>query len=351
MKLLLICIDGVRADMALPEFVAANEKFAKPDHESDPRFHAVDAEGKPVVPEGSPAPDRTLPLADAPERLAPTLARLARGDEHSGGTIIPMWMTPPTDSGPGWSSILTGSTHEECNVWWNEFVGHDLARRPDILSRVFFANPAARTLAAATWDAFASPHGLGPMIQQRIDQQKTGQHQVFHPDLKDGLSAADDDTAHWATWKLLHEGPDAVVVYFESVDGAGHSYGAESEEYRAAIRHVDELTRHLVKAVAERHEQLGEDWLIAVTTDHGHKPEGGHGEDEVEVRRSFVITHRVGGQLPEAILSRDVLRSEDVMWMLLEAIGARQGHYAPDGVGELRDIKSLGPTRNLAFEW
>lgn len=69
-------------------------------------------------------------------------------------------------------------------------------------------------------------------------------------------------------------GPDAAVVYFEGVDHAGHSFGADSEQYQQAVGHVDELTRHLVKAVAERHEQLGEQWLVAVTTDHGHKPKG-----------------------------------------------------------------------------
>ncbi|WP_040283860.1 alkaline phosphatase family protein [Tessaracoccus massiliensis] len=333
MKLLLICIDGVRADLAFPELMAANPGFTAPDHPADARFSSGGA-------------DNTV---EATETLAPTLARLARGDDRSEGRLIPMWMTPPTDSGPGWSSILTGSTHEECNVWWNEFVGHDMARRPDILSRVFFANPAARTMVAATWEAFVK--APGPMIQQRVDQQRTGQHQVFHPDLRGGIAAADAAVAHWATWKLLHEGPDASVVYFEGVDAAGHDHGADSDEYRAAIRHADELTRHLVKAVAERHEQLGEEWLVAVTTDHGHKPEGGHGEDEVEVRRSFLITHRIGGKLPEPLNRPDVLRSEQVMWLLLDAIGAQQGRWDAEGVGRLRDITPDGPTRDLAFEW
>ena len=106
-----------------------------------------------------------------------------------------------------------------------------------------------------------------------------------------------------------------------------------------------------LKAVAERHEQLGEDWLIAVTTDHGHRPEGGHGEDEVEVRRSFLIVHRVGAPLPEAVARRDRLRSHEVMDLLLGAVGARQGSMDADGVGVLRDIEPVGPTRNLAFEW
>ncbi len=234
-------------------------------------------------------------------------------------------------------------------MWWNEFVGHDLARRPDILSRVYFANPAARTMVAATWDAFVQ--APGPILQARADQQRTGQHQVFHPDPQGGIAAADAAVSSWACWRLLHEGPDAAVVYFEGVDDAGHGFGADSAEYRSALRQADELTRHLVKAVYERHEQLGEDWLIAVTTDHGHRPEGGHGDDEVEVRRSFLITHRVGGALPEALTAPKTLRSEDVMWRLLDAIGASQGSWEADGVGVLRGIDPIGPSRDLDYEW
>lgn len=338
MKLLLICLDGVRADLALPDAVAADPGFAAPDHQSDPRFSSGGADG-------------TLPADQAGVfgTLTPTLARLARGDERSEGRVVPMWMTPPTDSGPGWSSILTGSTHEQCNVWWNEFVGHDLARRPDLLSRVYFANPAARTMLAATWDAFVKVPG--PILQTRADQQRTGQHQVFHPDPRDGVPSADAAVASWAAWRLLHEGPDASVVYFEGVDAAGHDFGADSEEYRAALRQADELTRHLVKAVSERHEQLGEDWLIAVTTDHGHLSGGGHGDDEVEVRRSFLVTHRVGGRLPEPLTAPGTLRSHDVMWVLLDALGVLQGSWDTDGVGVLRPIEPGGPTRHPAFEW
>ncbi|WP_172192360.1 alkaline phosphatase family protein [Actinomyces faecalis] len=348
MKLLLICLDGLRADLAMPSLVAADPAFASPDHPSDPRFVCEQ------VASGGTVPDHTLSLDEVPGCLAPTLTRLARGDETSQGRLIPVWMTPPTDSGPGWASLLTGSTHEQCNVWWNEFVGHDLARRPDILSRLFFANPAARTIAAATWDAFTQASGPGPIIHSRVDQQRTGQHQLFHPG-HDGslesLLASDDAVRTWASWKLLHEGPDGAVVYLEGVDATGHAYGADSARYREAVSRVDEATRHLVKAVSERHEQLGEDWLIAVTTDHGHKPEGGHGEDEVEVRRSFLIVHRVGGPLPAAATRPSVLRPEQVMNLLLECVGAQQGSWQAPDLGVLRDITATGPTRDPRFEW
>lgn len=77
---------------------------------------------------------------------------------------------------------------------------------------------------------------------------------------------------------------------------------------------------------------MGEDWLVAVTTDHGHKPEGGQGEDEVEVRRSFLLLHRIGGDLPGWTSEPRALRAHEVM-------------------GVLRDLPPAGPTRNVRFEW
>src|SRR5699024_8613150 len=105
MKLLLICLDGLRIDMALPEVVATDPGFAAPDHDADPRFragapdHTADPPDHPADPAVAPG----SPLSAS----APTLRRLA-----DGGTVVPIWMTPPTDSGPGWSSLLTGTTHE-----------------------------------------------------------------------------------------------------------------------------------------------------------------------------------------------------------------------------------------------
>ncbi|MCI1748939.1 MAG: alkaline phosphatase family protein [Acidipropionibacterium sp.] len=341
MKLLLIGLDGLRIDLAVPHALTAHDGFAEPDHPADPRFAAVPrAEDAPtVVPTG--------------EVVAPTLARML-----AGGTILPVWMTPPTDSGPGWSSLLTGTTHEQNNVWWNEFVGHHLAQTPDILSQVYFANPSARTYAAATWDALVSPSGPGPVIHSRTDQWAGGQHQVYcATDFSRGCISADQQVRTHASWTLNHEGPDAAFVYFEGVDESGHSYGAAAPEYLDAIRRVDENVRYLVKAVAERYEQLGEEWLIAVVTDHGHKPEGGHGEDEVDVRRSFLLLHRIGStgvgeELRQRTVGHGPLHSEQVTPFLLDLLGVRPGSWTPGhDVGVLRDVKSVGPTRNLDFEW
>lgn len=342
MKLLLVGLDGVRIDLAVPSALHAHPGFAAPDHAADPRFAAEERPaGAPEMPEATSTP------------CAPTLGRLI-----SQGAVLPVWMTPPTDSGPGWSSLLTGTTHEQNNVWWNEFVGHRLARTPDLLSRVFFANPSARTYAGATWDALVAPSSVGPVIHQRVDQQLGGQHQLFPAsDFSRGCVSADAQVRRHAATVLNHEGPDAAFVYFEGVDEAGHAHGAASSEYREAIGAVDEHLRALVKAVAERYEQLGEEWLIAVTTDHGHKPEGGHGEDEVDVRRSFLALSVLGSdasaaRVREAVADQGALRSHEVTPLLLRLIGVHDARWDADHeVGIRREIESAGPTRDLRYEW
>ncbi|MGP5079693.1 alkaline phosphatase family protein [Brachybacterium alimentarium] len=344
MKLLLIGLDGVRVDVALPQALTMHRGFEEPDHPADPRFAAGERPADaPTMP--SPALSTATP--------APTLARLL-----DGGCVLPVWMTPPTDSGPGWASLLTGTRHEENNVWWNEFVGHRLARTPDILSRIYFANPSARTFAASTWDALVDPSGPGPVFHQRVDQQVGGQHQLMKAsDFSEGCRSADTQVRGHAAWVLNHEGPDAAFVYFEDVDEAGHQHGAASAEYREAITRVDEHVRHLVKAVSERYEQLDEEWLVAVVTDHGHKPEGGHGEDEVDVRRSFLLLHHIGpADVADDLRARasgvPSLRSEEVTPLLLDLLGAQSGSWDPHhDVGRLRDVATVGPTRNLEYEW
>ena len=92
--------------------------------------------------------------------------------------------------------------------------------------------------------------------------------------------------------------------------------------------------------------------LVAVTTDHGHKPEGGHGEDETVVRRSFLLVHRLGGAVPAVVAEATTLRSHEVAPLLLAAVGVVPGEFrAGHPVGQVRDVASTGPTRDLRYEW
>lgn len=225
------------------------------------------------------------------ERGMPWLAKLAEaGRRHE------MTVEPPTLSGPSWSTILTGASYPEHGVLDNSFVGKRLAAHPDLLSRAFYADQTTTTFAAASWPPLVEAGGLGPVIHERREQAVAGLHRVVVRDGEtNGYPAADAQIMAQSRWMLVNEGPDVNFVYFCSADDAGHLHGARSDEYRAALAAVDSHLRTLTECIAARAESLDEDWLLVVTTDHGHLDAGGHGGGSDEERESFVVTHRCGG--------------------------------------------------------
>ncbi|SDO49477.1 Type I phosphodiesterase / nucleotide pyrophosphatase [Cryobacterium flavum] len=213
------------------------------------------------------------------------------------GRLAAMTMDVPTISGPGWSSILTGATHAEHNVFDNTFHGHTLRANADLLSRAYFADQSVTSYVASGWPPLADPAGPGPVISPRLDQQNAGVHKVIVRDGEMyGYRRADSEVADISRLYLSQGGPDASFVYLGEVDEAGHVYGGASAEYLVAVTRVDEHLGTLLHAIATRAAREDEDWLVGITTDHGHLDEGGHGGGEDVVRSSFfAVARSVGG--------------------------------------------------------
>ena len=223
-----------------------------------------------------------------------TMTRLAQD-----GSWSSMTMEVPTISAPGWGSILTGATHEQHGLKDNSEVGGRTWNYPDFLAQAFYEDQSTRTFAAAGWPVLVDPTGLGPIIHPRIEQQYAGLHNIVIRDGETyGYQRIDAEIADIATAKITyHEAFDVGFVYFCDIDDAGHVYGLRGEEYRDAIRRVDAHVSRLVEAVSHRAAQ-GEDWLIVLTTDHGHRDEGGHGGASDRERESWVIAWSPTGTLP-----------------------------------------------------
>lgn len=151
--------------------------------------------------------------------------------------------------------------------------------------------------------------------------------------------------------------PTLFFVQLDSVDGAGHSYGCDSAEYREQIHIVDGLLGRIYDAAAAN--GLMEDGLFMVVTDHGHTPEGGHGgttQTESEVTVAAVgKTTVAGGALDEETRNRDVAA------ITLYALGIeRPAHMTAripanlfNGVeGEERSLgKDVREVINVRFPW
>lgn len=226
---------------------------------------------------------------------APTLTAL-----KNAGHFTEVTMDAPTLSGPGWSTLLTGSTHDQHAVTNNYFVGHNLLNRPDLLSRAFYQDQSTTTFAAAGWPPLVDPHGIGPVIHERREQQRANQHRVISRDGETyGYQRIDAEIADAAVYAVEKFGPDVSFIYFCDADEAGHSKGVLGIHYLDAISRIDVYLSQLHAAVTERAEKHGEQWLMVLTTDHGHVDEGGHGNDSPQERASFVIATGIGRENPD----------------------------------------------------
>lgn len=226
---------------------------------------------------------------------APMLAAL-----KGKGYFTELTMSPPTLSGPGWSTLLTGSTHQEHAVIDNRFAGHNLLLRPDLLSRAFYQDQRTTTFAAAGWPPLVDPAGIGPVIHERKEQARAGQHRVIVRDGETyGYRRVDAEIADTAVIAVEKFGPDVSFIYFCDADEAGHTHGVVGEQYLEAIGRVDAHLTRLHSAVSKRVEGLQEEWLLVLTTDHGHLDEGGHGGDSPQELASFVISKGIGRENPE----------------------------------------------------
>ncbi|MFZ4896332.1 alkaline phosphatase family protein [Plantibacter sp. Mn2098] len=181
---------------------------------------------------------------------------------------LPAEPLAPTVSGPGWSTIATGTWSDKHRVVDNTFAGSDFAAYPDYLTRLETAAPDTSTLVVASWDPVAVSV-FGPAVDERIGSDDAG-------------------TVATVTDRLANTDPDAVMVHLDEPDIAGHDYGAASDEYLAAIEGVDAAVGELLAAVEGRGTYADDDWLIVVTTDHGHTPSGGHGGNTEGERGVFL---------------------------------------------------------------
>lgn len=71
---------------------------------------------------------------------------------------------------------------------------------------------------------------------------------------------------------IKHYKPDFIVIHPMTVDSAGHKYGGKSSEYINAAKMVDKNIENIWKVIANK------GYTFIVTSDHGHKDSGGHGD-------------------------------------------------------------------------
>ncbi|MEV0060550.1 alkaline phosphatase family protein [Nocardia sp. NPDC050718] len=219
-------------------------------------------------------------LFDKADRVqAPRLRHLAAQGLLSRGSIA----GHITVSGPSWASALTGVWDTEHGITGNEFDASAFLAHPSVFTRIERADPARHTVSIGTWEQFATIARSG---DRRADLALTTAPEAGDLD----ESATDAATATEVARTIERTGPDLVVTHLDQIDLAGHRHGGASRAYLAAIRRVDALVGQIVAAVDRRAaDHPREQWTVLVTTDHGHRPAGGHGGQTPDETANFVI--------------------------------------------------------------
>jgi predicted AlkP superfamily pyrophosphatase or phosphodiesterase len=215
--------------------------------------------------------------------FAPRLTGLVRNGLFA-PSLLDVGSGTRTDSGPGWSTIATGVWPDKHGVLDNSFADARYEQYPDFLTRLKRADPDRTTFVAVDWPPLVERGTFGKQIDTIVvgDGEEHGY-------------LVEDERMATAAIDGLHRG-DALFVYLGCVDFAGHASGPLSTVYTQAIGAVDRWIGELLDAVAARDTHVPEEWLIVVTTDHGHRDEGNHGGHSDVERGTFILA--TGPDLP-----------------------------------------------------
>ena len=171
-----------------------------------------------------------------------------------------------TYSGPNWSSLLTGVHYCKHNVVDNSFVGSRFSTYPPFQYYLELAYQQINTSSITNWNPINTY-----IYQQYLDYTSE--------------STLNDSMVFQSARDVLIEGypidPDVLFLHFDELDAAGHSFGFSPEvsEYISTLSKIDVFVESLFNIMEEKRNDLGEDWLFFIVSDHGGDGTG-HGDAE-----------------------------------------------------------------------
>lgn len=201
--------------------------------------------------------------------------------------------------------VVNNGTYDKC----------DYKKYPSWLVRIAEARPEARTLFMYSWksDENLCPHPKvefafgGALVEGKGHMSMSGAYAWE----RDRLNGAD-----LARRLASDDAPDATLLFLDLPDWGGHGHlcgaGTGFYPYRTAylraVHEVDAIVGRCLGAIASRPSFKDEDWLIAVTADHGgyattHGLVGGH---STAIPLIVSSRHVVQGRIPGTPHNYDV---------------------------------------------
>lgn len=211
--------------------------------------------------------------------MAPNIAGLKLAKSYIGG-VGATSTEQSTLSGPGWTTILTGSWVNRHKISENNDSLRNQA--PSLFKQLKTAEPQRKTASIVSWntinDNFADDIAHG------------------YINLAIKCSGIDPCVADKASYELEHGQSDLVFAHFNEPDNTGHNHGF-TPKYQNAIQGVDAQVGQLLSALERRKNTYpDEDWLVIVTPDHGRRlPEGKHhGQQTLSEKTTFIAMNKPG---------------------------------------------------------
>ncbi|MCG2461488.1 alkaline phosphatase family protein [Flavobacteriaceae bacterium F89] len=204
----------------------------------------------------------------------------------------------PTISAVGYNSLLTGTWVNKHHVYGNSIKAPNYnywtifrfakENRPNIKTAIFSTWLDNRTKLVG--------EGLEATGNIKLDYHFDGFEldTVAFPHTKDRLfiHRIDEHVTDEAARYVKANGPDLSWVYLEFTDDMGHMYG-DSEQFRDAIKTMDDQIGRIWEAIKIREKDFGENWQLWITTDHGRSPKDGkgHGGQSDRERNTWIVTN------------------------------------------------------------
>ena len=267
--------------------------------------------------------------------LAPNLRRLADGRWQPGyNGAWTLWAgtvrDATTESSPNHVAIATGMTAAKTGIDWNpDLIARDLdeAKLPTWQTRLVRKRPGTKALFITAWktDLNISPsHSTVKLIMDKEEE--------CPKDLVEILAKPD--------------APDAIMWYCGIPDEAGHARGyyPYSDLYLKTVPEADGWVGDVLAAIAARPTFAEEDWLIAVTADHGGW-ERCHGQRSTAcytIPLLFAGRHVMQGRMP------GVPRNYDIAPTVLTHFGVDVSGIDFDGRVRGNDAPAVFPERPLS---
>ncbi|MFD3592410.1 alkaline phosphatase family protein [Nocardia sp. NPDC058640] len=219
---------------------------------------------------------------------APNLDRLA-----AQGTLARTSIAPHTTmSCVSWATALTGVWDTKHGIQDNESTCNAgaFAPYPTVFTQAERQRPALSTASIGTWDTIGMIARTGSPAADRVTVTQ------IDPTGSGVCESTADASATAQAVSAIEDGTDLLFTHLDQVDIVGHTLrGVWPQAYRDAIGRADALIGKIAAAVdARAAAHTDEQWTILVTTDHGHKPDGGHGGQSADETASFVVARGPG---------------------------------------------------------